>query len=289
MHSEGTGASSLTSTITTADGTPLLVRGWAAARDRWAQMLLVHGLAEHSGRYERSGRLLADAGIDVTAFDLRGHGGSGGRRGDVQRWTDYLDDIAVRIAAVRADADGRPVVLFAHSYGGLIGTDYVLSGRPAPELLVLSGPALDDGLPRWQHILAPLIARIWPTLALKNAWGPEVLSRDPEVGRLVRLDPGSPERMTVRLGALGFAAQDRVRATLAPLSVPTLVFHGSDDHLVPPKATLPFEGLPGVTRRVYQGLRHETLNEPEGPQVVADVIAWLREAIARRARTGREH
>ena len=274
-----TSASSVTSSITAADGTPLLVRRWAAASDPWAQMLLVHGLAEHSGRYERTGRLLADAGIDVTAFDLRGHGGSGGRRGDVERWTDYLDDIAVRLAAVRAEADGRPVVLFAHSYGGLICTDYVLSGRPAPDLLVLSAPALDDGLPRWQHIIAPLIARIWPTLAFKNAWSPDVLSRDPEVGRLVQLDPGSPERMTTRLGAFGFSAQERVRATLAILAVPTLVFHGSDDRLVPPAATEPFEGLPGVTRRIYPGLRHETLNEPEGPQIVADVIAWLREAV----------
>ena len=278
---DATSASSLTSSIVSADGTPLLVRRWPAASDPWAQMLLVHGLAEHSGRYERTGGLLAEAGIDVTAFDLRGHGGSGGRRGDVERWTDYLDDIAVRLTAVRAEADGRPVVLFAHSYGGLICTDYVLSGRPAPDLLVLSGPALDDGLPRWQHILAPLIARIWPTLALKNAWGPDVLSRDPEVGRLVRLDPGSPERMTVRLGAFGFAAQERVRSTLAGLAVPTLVFHGSDDRLVPPTATEPFEALPGVTRRVYPGLRHETLNEPEGPQVVADVIAWLRDAVDR--------
>jgi len=272
---------SVTSTIAAADGTPLLVRRWSAS-DPWALMLLVHGLAEHSGRYERAGGLLAEAGIDVTAFDLRGHGGSGGPRGDVERWTDYLDDIAVRLAAVRAEADGRPVVLFAHSYGGLISTDYVLSGRPAPDLLVLSAPALGDGLPRWQHIVAPLIARIWPTLAFKNAWGPDVLSRDPEVGRLVRLDPGSPERMTTRLGAFGFAAQERVRARLATLAVPTLVFHGSDDRLVPPSATEPFEGLPGVSRRVYPGLRHETLNEPEGPQVVADVIAWLREKIDRR-------
>jgi acylglycerol lipase len=271
---------SLTSSVAAADGTRLLVRRWARS-DPWARMLLVHGLAEHSGRYERTGRLLAEAGIDVTAFDLRGHGGSGGRRGDVKHWTDYLDDIAVRLAAVRAEADGRPVVLFAHSYGGLISTDYVLSGRPTPDLVVLSGPALDDGLPRWQHIVAPLIARIWPTLAFKNAWGPDVLSRDPEVGRLVSLDTGSPARMTVRLGAFGFAAQERVRSTLRTLAVPTLVFHGSDDRLVPPTATEPFEALPGVTRRVYPGLRHETLNEPEGPQVVTDVIAWLREAVER--------
>jgi len=275
-------ASSVTSSITAADGTVLLVRRWAAASDRWAQMLLVHGLAEHSGRYERTGRLLADAGIDVTAFDLRGHGGSGGRRGDVEHWTDYLDDIAVRLASVRAEAGGRPVVLFAHSYGGLICTDYVLSGRPVPDFLVLSAPALGDGLPRWQHIVAPLIARIWPTLAFKNAWSPAVLSRDPEVGRLARLDPGSPERMTTRLGAFGFAAQERVRAALSRLTVPTLVFHGSDDRLVPPGTTEPFAVLPGVTRRLYPELRHEMLNEPEGPQIVADVIAWLREAVDRR-------
>ncbi len=106
-----------------------------------------------------------------------------------------------------------------------------------------------------------------------------MLSRDPEVGRLAQLDPASPERMTVRLGAFGFAAQERVRATLATLTVPTLVFHGSDDRLVPPTATQAFEGLPGVTRRVYEGLRHEMLNEPEGPQVVADVIAWLRDEV----------
>ena len=199
MLSPDPSASSVTNSITSADGTPLLVRRWSAGRDRWAQMLLVHGLAEHSGRYERTGQLLAEAGIDVTAFDLRGHGGSGGRRGDVERWTDYLDDIAVRLSAVRAEADGRPVVLFAHSYGGLISTDYVLSGRPAPDLLVLSAPALDDGLPRWQHVLVPLIARIWPTLAFKNAWGPDVLSRDPDVGRRARLDPGSPDRATVRM------------------------------------------------------------------------------------------
>jgi alpha-beta hydrolase superfamily lysophospholipase len=274
-----TDSGSVTSSVVAADGTRLLVRRWSPAGEGWAQMLLVHGLAEHSGRYERTGRLLADAGIEVTAFDLRGHGGSGGRRGDVARWTDYLDDIAARLVAVRAEAGNRPVVMLAHSYGGLISTDYVLSGRPAPDLLVLSAPALDDGLPRWQHIVVPMLSRITPTLAFKNAWGPDALSRDPEVGRLVGLDPGAPDRATIRLGAFGFAAQKRVRATLSQLAVPTLVFHGSDDRLVPPGATESFEPLPGVTRRVYPGLRHETLNEPEGPEVVADVIAWLRDEV----------
>ena len=261
-----------------ADGTPLLVRHWPAVGDSWASVLLVHGLGEHSGRYERTGGLLAAAGIDVTAFDLRGNGGSGGRRGDVARWDDFLDDVGMMLADVRAGAGLRPVALFGHSLGGLVCTDYVLSRRPPPDLLVLSAPGLDDGLPRWQHRVAPIGARIVPRLALKQAWGPEVLSRDPEVGRLAGADPASPDRATVRLGALGFKAQERVRTNLGGLALRTLVFHGGDDTLVPTAASAAFEGMPGVTRRVYPGLRHETLNEPEGPEVVADVVEWLRGA-----------
>ena len=178
------------------DGTPCLVRRWPVTGDPWARMLLVHGAGEHSGRYERTGGLFAEAGIDVTAFDLRGSGGSAGRRGDVEHWDLFLDDIASMLEMVRYDATGSaaytPVILMGHSMGGLICTDEVLSGRPVPDLLVLSSPALGDGLPRWQHTVGPVIARIFPTLPIKNGWGPEALSRDPEVGRLAREDPGCP-------------------------------------------------------------------------------------------------
>jgi alpha-beta hydrolase superfamily lysophospholipase len=171
--------------------------------------------------------------------------------------------------------------MLAHSMGGLVATDYVTSGRPLPDMLVLSSPALDDGLPRWQHALAPIGARIVPRVAFPNAWGPEALSRDPEVGRRARSDPGCTQSATARLGAAGFAAQKRVRAELHRLAVPTLVFHGADDMLVPARASEPFEGLPGVTRRLYPGLRHECLNEPEGPEIVADIVAWLRQQVGR--------
>jgi acylglycerol lipase len=269
---------STTEHVSATDGTPLLVRTWPAT-DPWAAMLLVHGVAEHSGRYERTGGLFAQAGIAVTSFDLRGNGGSGGRRADVERWSDFGADIEQLLGRVRAATDGRPVVLLGHSMGGLLCTEYALSERPKPDLLVLSAPALDDGLPRWQHAIAPVVARIVPTLALKHAWGPEALSRDPEVGRLASQDPGCSQRSTVRLGASSFAAQARARSGLPALRIPTLVFHGGADPLVPPAASEPFEGLPGVTRRVYPGLRHETLNEPEGPAICADIVAWIRSAI----------
>ena len=76
----------MTSTVSAADGTSILVRRWAAAGEPWADVLIVHGIAEHSGRYEHVGGWLAEAGLEVTGYDLRGFGGSGGRRAWVGSW-----------------------------------------------------------------------------------------------------------------------------------------------------------------------------------------------------------
>jgi alpha-beta hydrolase superfamily lysophospholipase len=84
----------------------------------------------------------------------------------------------------------------------------------------------------------------------------------------------------VRLGAELFAAAQRGRRDLYRLRLPTLVTHGAADTIVPPASTELLGALPNVQRRVYDGLRHETLNEPQGPQVVADILAWLREQAA---------
>jgi acylglycerol lipase len=273
---------STTDQVTAADGTRLLTRHWAPGGSPWAGLLIVHGVAEHSGRYERTGAALAAAGIDTHASDLRGHGGSGGRRGDVTRWSDLHDDVAAGLERVRAAAPGRPAVLLGHSMGGLIVLDAVLAGRATPDLLVLGSPGLGDGLPAWQHALAPLAARVRPTLAIPNAWTGETLSRDPAVGVAVDADPLCLRRVTVRLGAGGFAAQTRARATHMGLSIPTWVHHGGDDRLVPPRFSEPLAALPNVTRRLYPGLRHEVLNEPEGPQVVADIVDWMRGQVAGR-------
>lgn len=267
-------------TLVTLDDATLCVRDWTPTQEPWLRLVLVHGAAEHSARYESVGRRFSEAGIDVRAYDQRGHGASSGRRGDVERWTDYTGDVGRMVQAQRSPADGPPIALLGHSMGGLIALDAVLTGVATPDLLVLSAPGIADGLPAWQHALVPLVAKVWPTLSLANAWGPEDLSRDPAVGEATAADPLQLKRVTVRLGALGFAAQERVRATLHDLRIPAFVAQGGEDTLVPPEVTEVLGRLPGVTRKLYPTLRHETLFEPEGPEVVDDIIGWLREAVA---------
>jgi alpha-beta hydrolase superfamily lysophospholipase len=259
-------------------GNVLATRHWpAAGRRKLASVLIVHGLGEHSGRYDHVARRLAANGIDVHGFDLRGFGASGGRRAWLQRWSDYHDDVEARLLHVRDLARGRPVALYGHSLGGLVALGYVMTDRPKPDLLVLTAPALDSDLPGWKRALARVLSGVAPRLQIRNGFDGSVLSRDPAVAAAYLADPLNYSRTTARLADEAMREQERVNASLDRLTVPTLVLHGGQDTLIPGRASEPLAGLPGVTRIVYDGLRHEVHNEPEWESVLEDVLVWLRQ------------
>jgi acylglycerol lipase len=275
--------------VTTPDGTGLLTRHWAPdaasvggawAGLPWASVLLVHGIGEHSGRYEHVGDRMAGAGLDVYSYDHRGMGASDGARGDIDAWSTYHDDLAGRLEDVRIHAAGRPVVLYGHSLGGMICAGYLLTDRPKPDLAVLTGPALDSTVPGWKRLLVRLLGGIVPTLAIPNGIDGSTLSRDPAVAAKTVDDPRCVKTSTTRFGALALKEQARVRAG-APggFGLPTLVLHGEDDGLVPVSASEPYGGAPGVERRTYPDLRHELHNEPEGPEIIDEIVAWLRSRV----------
>ena len=265
----------------TADGATLCLRHWPAAGDPWATLLIVHGIAEHGGRYDRTARIAAEAGLDVRAFDLRGHGNSGGRPMYVDRWSSYLDDLEGRVVAART-AD-LPLVLLGHSMGSLICLTYVLDGRPAPDLLVLSAPPLGATVPAWQRAAAPILSVIAPRITVANPIDSAQLSRDPAIGRAYFADPLVRPYSTPRLGNELFRAMKRARRNLTAFDgrgVPTLVIHGGDDTLIPTRLSAPLGRLDRVERRVLPGLRHESLNEPEGPEIAAQILAWAKGRLA---------
>lgn len=254
-----------------------LVREWSPADDPRATIVLVHGLAEHSGRYERTGALLAEAGFHVRSFDLMGAGGSGGRRWHIEEWSSFHDQLESHVTWARDQ--GQPVILMGHSLGGAICLGYMLTDRPQPDLAVLSAPSLAGGA-GWQRALAPILAKATPTLAIPNPVDGDHLSRDPKVAEAYFADPLVITKSTCLFGANAFTEIERLNTDYRNLNVPTLVIHGGEDVLVPTRSSAILESLPCVDRKVYDGLRHETLNEPEGPEVVADIVSWLDDKLA---------
>lgn len=255
----------------TRDGITQLRRCWMAPDPRGAA-LIVHGLGEHSGRYEHVARQLRTAGITTVAYDHRGFGESGGRRGDVDRFSRYVDDLEDQLAELRRL--GLPTVVIGHSLGGLISARHAVSTRPQPDRLVLSAPALALDANVVTAAAAKLVARIAPGVEIATPFSSEDLATDPRVGRHYDADPLVHRKLTVRLAVQMASAIEFVRARHDRLSTPTLVVHGTDDRLVAASASEPFGRLPLVERRLLPGLGHEVFNEPTGPELIDDVIDW---------------
>lgn len=255
----------------TVSGIHELTRTWIPDNPR-ADFVLVHGLGEHSGRYEAVGATLADAGFMVESFDLIGHGASGGTRADIQDWDQYLDQVQSHLEPRLAN--DRPTVLFGHSLGGLICASYLVSGRPLPDIAVLSAPALSGGA-AWQRAASAKLASRLGGVRLPTGIKGEQLSRDPQVGVAYFDDPLVLTRATIRLADRMFTAMDRTLSAVPTISIPTLVIHGEADEIVPVSSSEVFEAVGTVSRKTLPDLRHESLNEPEGPEVLREVIEWM--------------
>jgi alpha-beta hydrolase superfamily lysophospholipase len=265
--------SSEASFVTTRDGVRQRVRRWKPVGSPRASLLIHHGIGEHSGRYERAGRLFADGGLDVTAYDCRGHGQTEGRRGYVERYDRFLDDVEEHLREARNHSN--KVILMGHSMGGLVAARYAVSERPQPDLLVLSAPAIDAEVPGWQRTAAPILSKVLPKLSLATPIERGQLTRDTAVEDAYFADPLVFTTATTRLGAEIFVAMEHTRRHVDRIRVPTLVFHGGRDVLVATRFSEPLSRVEGVEREVFPTLLHETLNEPEGPEVIAFVLGWV--------------
>ena len=268
--------------VTTRDGIGLPLYRWPAIGARRATVALVHGLAEHAGRYAALAGRLNAAGIELLAIDLRGHGGAPGKRARIERFDDYLLDAEALLSV--AAHDGSPLFLMGHSMGGAIAALYAIERLPGSGQrlagLILSSPALAPGrdVPRWMLTMSQIISRIWPGFPAMKI-DAALLSRDPATVEANRNDPlvhhGS---IPARTGAEILLAMERIEHGRAGLRVPLLVYHGTADKLTEPEGSRVFgkhAGSPDKTLTLHEASYHETMNDLDRERVIGELIGWI--------------
>jgi len=268
-----------------ADGLELATYDWEVADPR-AVVQVAHGLAEHSARYDRFARALNGAGYTVHACDHRGHGDSiAGSPGDfgAAGFDGLIADLAAYGAGLHSDL---PLFLFAHSMGSFAAQSVLLTHSAQYAGVVLSGSTALD-------LLAAGLAQSEGPVGLEafnagfvNRTGYEWLSRDEAEVDLYVADPLCgfdlpDETVPALFGAAATLADPAALAAIRP-DLPLLLASGSDDPLAGGGQLIEVlaqryrdAGLADVTVKLYDGARHEILNETNRDEVTADVVAWL--------------
>jgi alpha-beta hydrolase superfamily lysophospholipase len=263
---------------------------WPAATPTRATVALIHGLAEHAGRYAALAARLNAVGVELVAIDLRGHGHAPGKRAYVKRFDDYLLDAQALLDAAAQSC--APRFLMGHSMGGAVAALYAIerleaSGRRLNGL-ILSSPALAPGrdVPRWMLKLSQVISRLYPSFPAMKI-DAALLSRLQPVVNANRNDPLVHHgAIPARTGAELLLAMARIERGRAGLRVPLLVYHGTADKLTEPEGSREFGehvGSPDKTLTLHEGSYHETMNDVDRDRVIAALIDWIEKRLVARA------
>jgi len=274
------------STFEGTGGLQLFSQSWRpVSEEPRAVLIVVHGLRDHSTRYGELAEHLVGQGFAVHAFDLRGHGHSEGVRVHIDSFEEYLTDLGLFLERVRQREPGRPVFLLGHSMGGAIVTLFTVEKKPDIQGMVLSAPALKPGADVSKALIATtkVIGGVLPNLKVLEL-DPKQFSRDPAVVKENETDPlifqqGGPARTASRL----LGALNTISERMEEVSTPVLVMHGTADTVTDPegsKALVKSARSTDKTLKLYHGLYHDLLHEPEKAEVIGDVAQWLKERVA---------
>jgi acylglycerol lipase len=268
--------------FTAIGGRRLFERSWLPDSNPKAAVIIVHGYAEHSGRYQHVAERLVDNGYAVHAFDLSGHGRSDGGRAFVRSLDEHVADLRSFVARVRQEEPRLPLFLLGHSMGGTVVAMFLASGEPLLRGAILSGAGLKlpGGPARIVETLLSILGKLapkWPLGKLRS----EEISRDPAVVSSYDSDPLVYRgRMRAGTAAALIRAVHTVASRMNRITVPLLLLHGTADKLTDPDGSRELykrANSRDKTLKLYGGFYHEVFNEPEKEQVLNDVVQWLHE------------
>lgn len=260
-------------------GVGLFEQSWRPAEPK-AVLVIMHGLKDHSSRYAATAEALTGHGFAVNAFDLRGHGNSAGDRVRVESFDEYVSDLAAFVERVRAREPGKPIFVMGHSMGGAIVTTYVLTRKPDVKGMVLSAPALKPGSEVSGFLIGvtKVLGGLLPGMGVLDLKD-EHFSRDPAVVADMGKDPlihreAGPARTAAEL----LTTLEKIGQSMEQVELPFLVMHGTVDKLTNPEGSKDLHQRAksaDKTLKLYEGLAHDLLHEPEKAKVLEDLTGWL--------------
>lgn len=270
-----------------AAGAKLHLQKWLPDTDPKAIILLVHGYAEHAGRYQYFAEHCVDKGYAVFAIDHWGHGQSDGTPGFVPAFSVFHDGVDQLVASAKQEFPNLPLILVGHSMGGLICANYLLTEQSRFFACVLSGPAIKaaEEPSAFLRAISGFLSRFFPKFGVLEL-DPNGVSRDPQVVADYLADPLVYNgKMGARLAAEMLNNMTKIQRQAGQISLPMLLLHGEKDSLAAADGSRFLHSHISSSDKqliIYPELFHEIFNEPEKDRVLTDMTDWLDKQLAAR-------
>jgi alpha-beta hydrolase superfamily lysophospholipase len=257
---------------------------WTPANHVIASITLVHGLGEHSSRYQHLAEYFCERGISVLSYDQRGHGRTEGKRGHIPSYETAAQDTKHFILENHQRHPDSHHFLYGHSLGGAMALYYTMTEKTGIEGTIVTDPGLAPGdpLPPAKLVLAKFMAKVAPSFTLANGLDRENLSHDREVIQRYIDDPLVHDQVSASLGMNLFSKGAWMIENAAKLDLPLHLMYVTKDHLVDLTAIRNFLQNAGelVTSKAWDGFYHEIHNEPEKNEVFDFTINWIKSRIS---------
>ena len=251
---------------------------WEPDGEPVADVLLIHGYAEHSGRYEHVAQHLTDHGLRVVAVDHRGHGQTTGlQRGLVDDFDLLVDDLA---ATVADECGSRPLFVYGRSMGGLAAVRLAERSGIEPAGVIVASAALvpAESIPKPLVALVNIIGKLAPKLPTIQLEG-DAISRDQAVRTDYDNDPLNYRgKIPANTGRQMNLAMQAGMAQAASITCPVLIIHGGKDRLTEVSGAHMLHdkvGSSDKTIRIWPEAYHELHNEPEKAEVLTTITDWM--------------
>lgn len=242
-----------------------------------ASVIITHGIAEHSGRYDEITGKLNQAGYSVVRYDVRGHGMSQGKRGALKSYHQFIDDLHVLVTEEKK-INPKKIFLMGHSMGGLIVNMYAVKYHDVDGIISSAAPTyfIKDVLPfrfigyRWLGFLMK-----------KTNFADDQLSRIKSIEEAYIQDPLNLKKFYFSLAGNMFVGGVRyLNKNIKNYQTPVLFLHGETDKIVPTEFSRRIIELVPVQDKkliTYPDAYHEIFNDLDREKTFGDVIAWLDE------------
>lgn len=262
----------------------LFYRFWTPETAPVGLIVIQHGYAEHSGRYEEVAKFFTEHGYAVAALDLPGHGKSTGQKAYTEDFGIYVDELENFLDFSINKFQGIKVFLLGHSMGGAISLILCLRNSNSVKGLILSGAGirLKSFLPQIAIFkIAEFMAKHMPAKGLIKL-SSKLVSRDKNVVKAYEKDPLCFHR-TIPFSTLREFANAGlfIEKNMRQLTTPVLILHGGDDRIIDPAGSRMLYSAvasPDKTLKIFNGLYHEIMAEPEKETVFKTMISWVKAA-----------